>query len=86
MNFRLTDHARERMYERGFTPWDVFHAVANPTHITKQPWLHPTREVAYRDDCRVVFDQANGGVVTVIPRGAKVEIRPPREAAFRPRK
>lgn len=74
--WRLTVHARERMWERGFTPVQVLNAAANP-EIMRDNWQAtgmPYRKglrVHQSGDCQVVVNPAKKSVITVLDRNAQ---------------
>jgi hypothetical protein len=63
----LTDHARQRMAERGVTEDDVLATMADPeTSYPGGPGHPPGRRIAVRGDLLVVYVEEPRTVVTVV--------------------
>lgn len=73
LEWRLVNHARERMLERGFTIHEVLTTAASPGTVVRQPWRGPDIAVHQRGDCRVVVNDRTKAIITVINRGVALE-------------
>lgn len=78
--WRLTDHARERTAQRGFTFEEVFSTAAFPEHTIEQPWRGPHIAVQQRGDCRIAVNTNTHAIITVIDRNSVLETAPPEGA------
>lgn len=77
LGWRLTNHARERMVQRGFTVAEVLHAAAQPDTVFIQPWRGPHTAIHQYGDCRAAVDTSTKKVITVIDRTSELEMTPP---------
>lgn len=78
MNWKLTDHARERMVERGFTIFEVLQAAALPDTTYNQIWGgEHDKEIYQRNDCRVAVNPALKVIITVIDRSTQLQTTQP---------
>jgi hypothetical protein len=73
MKWRLTDHARERAEQRGYTVHDVLEAAARPDH-TYASVRDPELTIHERAGCRVVVDGRSCAIITVIDRNDRSEV------------
>lgn len=73
LDWRLVNHARERMLERNFTIEEVLRTAAQPAVVRRQPWRGPEFAVHERDDCRVVVNDQTKAIITVINRNSTLE-------------
>jgi hypothetical protein len=81
LKWRLTDHARERMVERGFAIEEVLRAAATPGVVIRQPWRGPAIAVHSLGDCRVAVNESTYAIITVIDRTSPLESDPRERAA-----
>lgn len=77
LNWNLTDHARERMAERGFSIFDTLQAAAQPKQTFRQPWRGPFVAVNQHGDCRVIVNEAEKLIITVMDRSFATPTTPP---------
>jgi hypothetical protein len=67
-NWRVTDHARQRMRQREFTITDVLKTATAPQQTYAQPWHGRGEKIYQRGECRIVVDERHNSIITVIDR------------------
>jgi hypothetical protein len=73
----FTPHARQRAEERGFSETEVLRAVTRPRKVIRQPWRGSSIVIHQVQDCRVVLDDRDKRIITVIDRRERTETTDP---------
>lgn len=71
--WRLSQHARQRMGERGFDVDDVLRTATTPMHTYRQPWRGDDIAIYQRGDCRIAVNDTERVIITVIDRSDTLE-------------
>lgn len=73
LKWDVLPHARQRAVKRGFGIVQVLMTAAQPEHTRRQPWRGPDIAIFQRGECRLVVNDRDRKVITVIDRSEEEE-------------
>ena len=77
-DWRITQHARDRLHLREVNITDVFKTLTSPQHTYAQPHRGQGHAVYQRGDLRLGVDERNKTCMTVIDKSKPVDMEPGR--------
>lgn len=86
MKWTLSLHAYQRLVQRGVSIYEVLETAANPEQTYYQPWRGDLIAIYQRENCRLVINEGDHTVVTVIDREKELEADPRAHAHHQERK